>query len=79
LADFSNLAPVYLFVRCVDEDRFDIEVVSARDEVLMSLDGLNLEQLVNLIQEMHQAGLMVSQRPENLEERRKSFFKPKLE
>jgi hypothetical protein len=79
MADFSDLAPIFLLVRCVDEDRFDTEVVSDKDEMLISLPDQNLEQLMATIKEMHQAGLMVSQRPENLEEQRKSFFKTKFD
>lgn len=81
LADFSDLAPVFLLVRCVDEDCFDTEIVSDKDEMLLSLTGQNLRQLMDTVKEMHQAGMKVSQKAQVNEGKtsEESFFKSKYE
>lgn len=81
MADFSDLAPVFLLVQCVDEDCFDTEVVSDTDDVELSLDGQNLEQLMAMVQEMHQAAMMARQKTKVNEGKtsEESFFKSKYE
>ena len=80
LVDYSDLAPVWLLIQCVDDDQFDMEVVSATDEVLMSLDGQTLEQAMSMVQEMHQAGQMANQKVQvNEGTSEESFFKSKYE
>lgn len=81
LADFSDLAPVFLMVRCIDEDTFDLEVIDDTNQMVLSLEGQNLRQLVDTIREMHQAALMALQRT-GLNEgtnREEEFFKSKYE
>lgn len=80
MADFSDMAPLYLLVQCIDEDTFDLELFDDDNQLQMAFENMPLEQLMAMVQEMHQAGQMANQKVQvNEGTSEESFFKSKYE